>query len=234
VFVPQLADLDGDGRPDLLSGSTCCQDPFCFYVFRGQPGGKFGPLERVKLEYPAAEFDRYEDFPLTGLQSRIAVADWNGDGKPDVLVGGSGGGAVGVLWGPVTGRERYPVRRLWAKERELLHLVTNPCLADWDGDGLLDLVAGATEGAGAGVYWCRNNGTRKEPKLEPPRLLVPERAGSYLVGIAVADWNADGHLDLIVSRQEYRETATAATLEHHRIWVHLRRAGPAAKTAQPG
>jgi hypothetical protein len=73
---------------------------------------------------------------------------------------------------------------------------------------------------------------RHAPKLDPPRLLVPEQTGSYLMGIAVADWNADGCLDLVVSRQEYRETA--ATLEHHRIWVHLRRAAPAPRTTGRG
>ena len=46
---------------------------------------------------------------------------------------------------------------------------TNPVLADWDGDGLPDLILGVSEAnrsySSRGVYWCRNVGTKGAPKF---------------------------------------------------------------------
>jgi hypothetical protein len=229
MFTPQLADIDGDGRLDLLSGSSCCQDPMCFYVFRRRPDGTFGPRERVNLDYPVSEFSRLQEFPINGLKSRIAVADWNGDGKPDVLVGGYGMAPLGVIfdWSP---KRPATVRRLGPKgEGAINFMTTNPCLVDWDGDGLLDLVCGtAVNAAGKvdstgrmGVYWFQNLGTKREPKLGPARLLVPDGSRRVATGIAVADWNGDGRLDLIISRKDYKG-AEGFEVEHHKILVYLR------------
>ena len=42
-----------------------------------------------------------------------------------------------------------------------------PVAADWDGDGVLDLLVGAEDGS---VVWYRNAGTPRAPKLERPGL----------------------------------------------------------------
>jgi hypothetical protein len=227
-----LADYDGDGRLDLLSGSTCCQDPWCFYLFRRKPDGAFGPRETVALDFPRKVFDGLE-FSVNGLKSRVAVADWNGDGHPDLLVTG---GPPAVAYGPL-GTDKVTVTRLWPRtESDKLnprtqYLTTNPVLADWDGDGLIDLVGGARlDEAGKpssrsepGVYWWRNIGTKKEPKLGPPRRLVPESATAYATGVAVADWDADGKPDLLVAREERNGPAQNWSVKHHKIWVYRRR-----------
>lgn len=201
----------------------------CFYVFRRRAGGSFGPRERINLAYPADKFSRWEEFHLNGLKSRIAVADWNGDGKPDVLVGGYGRAPLGVIYrwrskGPLT------VKRLGPKEEGAInYMTTNPCLVDWDGDGLVDLICGTVADAAGlfnangvcGVYWFRNIGSRGEPKLGSAQLLVPDGKRSVATGIAVADWNNDGRLDLIISRRDYKG-AEGFEVEHHKIWVHLR------------
>ena len=54
MFSPQLADYDGDGRLDLLSGSDCCQGG-CFYVFRRLKDGGFAPRRQVHLVFPPEE-----------------------------------------------------------------------------------------------------------------------------------------------------------------------------------
>ncbi|HVK15984.1 MAG TPA: VCBS repeat-containing protein [Fimbriiglobus sp.] len=227
-----MADYDGDGRTDLLSGSTCCQDPWCFYLFRRKADGTFGPRETVVLDFPRTEFDGFE-FSVNGLRSRVAVADWNGDGRPDLLVTG---GPPGVAFGPL-GAGKVTVKRLWPKAtRDELnpraqYLSTNPVLADWDGDGLLDLVGGSRlDTAGKprltempGVYWWRNVGTKTEPMLGPPRLLIRESNSAYATGLSVADWNADGKPDLIVAREERNGRDKNWSTRHHKVWVHLRR-----------
>ena len=57
MFSPQLADYDGDGRLDLISGSDCCQEG-CFYVFRRLKDGGFAPRQQVKPVFPPEQFGR--------------------------------------------------------------------------------------------------------------------------------------------------------------------------------
>jgi hypothetical protein len=71
---------------------------------------------------------------------------------------------------------------------------TNPCLADWDGDGLPDLILGVSEtnslSGSARVYWCRNVGTARAPKFGPPELLVADQDTWRTTGLCVAVWNS--------------------------------------------
>jgi len=215
-----LADYDGDGRPDLIAGSDCCQEG-CFYVFRRLKDGGFAPRQRVKPVFPPEQFGRVS---TDALASRVAVGDLNGDGRPDVLIGGRDRGFLGVVYGPLAGKDELTVQRMWPEGQEPFppgtRLSTNPVLADWDGDGLPDLILGLRGGERRrGVYWCRNVGTKREPKFGPSQLLVADVRGE-ITGICVADWNGDGRPDLIASRMAYKENST---LWHQKVWVYLRR-----------
>jgi hypothetical protein len=215
-----LADYTGDGRLDLLSGANCCQCPYGFYVFRRLAGGKFAPRQRVDLRFPEKQFD---DFSLSrnGLagQTRVAVADWNGDGIPDLLVLVPTR-TLGIVYGPLKGKDDLTVQRLWPKDSEPSWLTetTSLCVVDWDRDGLPDLVLGGPHS----VFWLRNVGTRKKPQLDSPRLLIKSPA-AIITGIAVADWDGDGRPDLIVSRLEQKKTGKGFAPEHHKVWVYLRK-----------
>jgi hypothetical protein len=226
MFSPQLADYDGDGRVDLIAGSDCCQEGR-FYVFRRLKDGRFGPRQAVKPVFPPEQFGKVK---YDAIQSRVAVADLNGDGKPDVLIGGCGSPHVGVVYGPLDGKDELTVERLWPKGKEPFpssqRLWTNPVLADWDGDGAMDLVLGVTELVSTGwrslgVYWCRNIGTKQAAKFGPPQLLVADEDRKETTGICVVDWNGDGRLDLIASRIEYE----AGGRRRQKVWVYLRRVG---------
>ena len=80
-----------------------------------------------------------------------------------------------------------------------------PHLADWDGDGDLDLLSGASQG---GVILSENTGTRAEPiwseftQLVPPTYHTTQSPSqiqpSASTRVWVMDWNGDGDLDLIV------------------------------------
>ena len=227
-----MADYYGDGRLDLIAGSDCCQEG-CFYVFRRLKDGGFAPRQRVKPVFPPEQFGRVE---TDTLRSRIAVADLNGDGKPDVLIGGDSGNkhwkTLGVVYGPLAGKDELTVQRMWPEGQEPYppgtRISTNPVLADWDRDGLPDLILGLGERTrdgwrSRGVYWCRNVGTKQAAKFGPSKLLVADDDRVETTGICVADWNGDGRPDLIASRVEYDQASGRP--RHQKVWVYLRRGG---------
>jgi hypothetical protein len=225
-----LADYDGDGLADLLSGCSCCDQAFGFFLFRRQKDGSFAAKERIELDYPREKFAKFGEFSPKGLEAKVAVTDWNADGVPDLLVGGNTR-VLGVAYGPLAGKKTITVERVWPRGKELLRwMFANLCVADWDGDGLADLIVGGEVSEKRGVYWLRNVGTKREPRLAEPRPLIigDTRYGDgsrFVTGFWVADWNADGRPDLIAGWEEwYQINQGSYGVREHKVWVYLRRA----------
>jgi hypothetical protein len=199
-FTPQFVDLDGDGIPDILTGSW----PGELYFFRGLGKGKFAAGEQLK--------DRDGKVIKLGNASTAFAVDWDGDGKLDLLVGCIGG-FVYLVPNEAEGKKGYAfgkARKLQCegKDIKVSHGDSHPVAADWDRDGKLDLLIGT--GAGS-VLWYRNVGTKAAPKLAAAQTLVAESAlnkdwnaglkeGQWGVRakICVVDWNGDGWPDLLV------------------------------------
>src|SRR6266571_3814259 len=80
------ADVNGDGKPDLLVGGACpngdCMAGGTVSVLLGNGDGTF----QAWVNYSAAPSG----------SGTVVVADVNGDGKPDLILAG---GAIGVLLG---------------------------------------------------------------------------------------------------------------------------------------
>jgi FG-GAP-like repeat len=191
-------DLDGDGIPDILSGSW----PGQLYFFKGLGKGKFAPKQTLKDK-------NGKDIKIESSSTVFAV-DWNGDGKLDLLIGDVRGRVHLML------NEGTASAYAFGKSQELSvdgapievpHGDSHPIAVDWDGDNLLDLLVGCGDGS---VLFYKNIGTAKEPKLAKPHTLV---AASHSAGgnvspqtirpgtrakICVVDWNGDGRLDLLV------------------------------------
>jgi hypothetical protein len=194
-------DFDGDGIGDILSGSY----PGELYFFKGKGNGEFAAPVKLQRDGKAINL---------GASSTVFAVDWRGTGQLDLLVGNMQGDLYLIPNDGSNAKPAYgPPQKLEAGGRPIEaphHGDSQPVAADWDGDGLLDLIVGWGDGS---VVWYRNVGSRTEPKLAKGITLVqPAPWPSYddnappsednkpgvRAKVCVVDWNGDGYLDLLV------------------------------------
>lgn len=85
---PCVADWDGDGRPDLLVGAG----DGSVALFRNFGKEKGVVLEAGRVLVPPCGKAGGETV-RPGMRAKVAVADWNADGRPDLLLGDFSSGA---------------------------------------------------------------------------------------------------------------------------------------------
>jgi hypothetical protein len=215
-------DLDGDGRLDILTGSVAGN----ISIYRRRANGSYAVGEYLRFKRGGVL--------MYGRGTTVAAADWRGKAIFDLIIGNADGAVVlvpneGTPQKPAFG----PTERLQAGGLSISAEGGNaaPFVADWDGDGLPDLILGSGSGK---VVWYRNVGTKGNPQLAAPITLVeplskdgrlnlaasetPTRSGGY-ARVCVADWNGDGRPDLIVG--DYSYTPPGNRL-HGWVWVYLR------------
>ena len=186
-------DFDGDGRLDLISGSTS-NDQAAFHVFGRKKDGSWAPRRRFEVT-PADKVSQ-----LMG-GSFVTAADWNGDGVPDLLMRAGLGNGILVAPGPF--KENGPIALSHEIDFAPKGFVMDFAVADWDRDGKPDLLVRQeflNGGGKYGIYWYKNLGGDGLPKLAEGKLLVEISSDMYVKGFCVADWNGDGWPDLIVTR----------------------------------
>ena len=128
------------------------------------------------------------------------IADWNGDGRKDLIMGRNRGLYIYVNEGTNDAPAfTFDRSRLGTKLRNVFPAERlSPVFVDWDGDGRNDLVVGSQRGE---VWFARNVGTQTQPAFES---FTPIRANGEIIQagsearIAVADLDGDGALDLLV------------------------------------
>ena len=166
------ADLNGDGKPDLVvtdAGTFSGSENGALYVLLNQGRGSFGQ--------PAV----YLEGTLPGP---IAIGDVNGDHKPDLVVSNIQG--VGVMSGNGDGTFEPPVYYTVAFGP------TSIVIADLNADGKPDLILGSCCGPSEVIY-LQGNG---DGTFQPPFYMS---AGASPSSVAVGDLNDDGLPDVLIS-----------------------------------
>lgn len=173
-----------------------------------------------------------------GERAAPVSADWDGDGKKDLLAG-SMDGSIRVFINEGTDSE--PVMKapyiLQAGGRDFnAGSRSAPILYDWNGDGLKDVLAGEMEGH---VYFLKNTGTSKNPVFDRAEKLFlrdgnviryPDKDNSARSRLFITDWNNDGHNDLLLGGKDGRVVLYEAALEPsyspvvlaNRIWNQMK------------
>ncbi len=182
-------DVDGDGRVDLFVG-TFADRPAAVY----REGGAAGPvpnhlfLNRGDRFVPAGS----ETVAWHGRASGCVLADLDNDGDADLYVTNNGRlGAANRLWRNDGGRFTDVTDRAGApiSEPEFARSAT---AADFDGDGVLDLVVVATVGKSETRFF-RGRG---DLRYEASNAIPGDACG---LGVAAADLTDDTWPDLLVA-----------------------------------
>ena len=185
-----LADWNGDRRADLVvvQRSDTASGRTELYIMDGASGFQRLLLHTGTVLGPTD--DRYA----------FSMADWNGDGRLDLVVVQKSGTASG--W-----TELRVIDGASSFQRYLLETVTllGPTgddyafsMADWNGDGRLDLVAVQKSGAASGrteVQVLDGASSFQRYQMQTSTTLGPTDDRYQM---SVTDWNRDRHPDLVV------------------------------------
>lgn len=166
------ADLDGDGRPELLDINRY--------------DTSYGVLSRFDPQ--AARFTLYLTEYAGQSPAALACADFDGDGRPDLAIANRDAQALSLL--PGSGRVKPEQPAFYQAQR--LAVGNNPLFAlcaDLNGDGAAE--GFSLDSSSGTLTWFQNRFGR----LVEPRSLPLGPSPSAAVAL---DWNSDGQLDLAV------------------------------------
>jgi hypothetical protein len=174
-----VADVDGDGRPDILTMSD--QNNLRWY--------------RIPAD-PRQPWQRHDIGP--SVHAGIGVGDINGDGKLDVVRSNmwfENADGKGTRW---IVHENIP----FGNPKQPYPLATYCVVADINGDGRMDLVMTENEIKGGHIAWLENvdgkGGVWKRHDLIPSDNAA---RGAYH-SLIVADFDNDGDLDIFTCEME--------------------------------
>lgn len=227
MIMPTSIDWDRDGFVDLLVG-----DEDGRVAFLRNSGIVRDSMPRFEKPYYLQQFGDEVKF---GALATPYSFDWDGDGDEDILSGNTAGQIAWIENLTGTEQPQWAKPRLLSVDGEPIRIeagengsIQGPCeakwgytclnVADWDHDGLPDIVINTIWGK---IEWFKNIGTRTEPKLAPRESLridwggrpqkpawnwwnpqEAEMVSQWRTTPVVIDWDRDGLNDLVMLDHE--------------------------------
>lgn len=191
TFGNGVGDINGDGRPDLI-----------------RPDAWFEAPEDIRdgtwKEHPLSLFS--DENEMTNKDTaQMYVLDVNGDGLGDIIA--SAAHDYGIFWyeqirsGDEITWKKHLIDKSWSQ----VHAVT---LADLDGDGRLEIVAGKRfmahnggdrgEFEPQGIYWYKPKRNGSAVHWEKHVITYDEGIGAGM-NLVVVDLDGDGDLDIVTT-----------------------------------
>jgi hypothetical protein len=230
MITPVAFDWNKDGKLDLVVGD---EDGRVAFI---ENTGKFTD-DHTPLFLPPKYFKQQADEMKFGALATPVGFDWDGDGDVDLISGNTAGYIAFFenLSGAGVAQPRFAAPKLLQADGKNLRIMaggngsiqgpaeakwgyTTQSVADWDGDGLPDLLVNSILGK---VVWYRNVGTRQSPKLAAAQPIEVEWNGpqpalawgwmkpqgkalltQWRTTPVAVDWNKDGLMDLVMLDQE--------------------------------
>jgi hypothetical protein len=230
MIQPTAIDWNKDGHVDLIVGD---EDGRVAFI---ENTGRLTPDHTPIFRAPRY-FQQQADLVKFGALVSPVGFDWNGDGATDILCGDSAGylGYIENLSKPGEEKPRWAAPKFLEADGKRIRIMAGPngsiqgpaeakwgyttlSVADWDGDGLPDLIVNSIWGK---VVWYRNIGTRREPRLAAAQPIEVEWTGAapelawgwqkpqgkalltqWRTTPFAIDWNRDGLVDLVMLDQE--------------------------------
>ena len=207
MIVPVVSDFDGDGHPDLIVGDEDGRVAWVRHTGKVKKG-------MPQFESPVY-FTQQADPVKFGALSTPCAFDWDGDGKQDIIAGNSAGeiafirnlsGGENPVWDAprlftVNGRPiriqagengsiQGPAERKWG--------YTGLSVADWDGDGRLDLIVDSQN-----ACWFRNvREERGEVWYEYMGNVGERILAGHTTCPTPIDWRGDGTPELLLGAED--------------------------------
>jgi hypothetical protein len=212
---PSVADWDLDGKPDILVNDIW-GDVVLYRNIGSRSRPELAPAAAVEVEWPGAppkpDWVWWAPRPkqlVTQWRTTPKVVDWDRDGLPDLVMLNHQGYLSLYRRARVGGQLRLmPPERIFVQENgRFLLLAAGRAgasgrrkieLADWDGDGDLDLITDSDEGQ----VWYENVGSQGKPVMRARGTVVRAKLAGHNPTPNVADWNGDGKLDVLVGGED--------------------------------
>ncbi|TXI68435.1 MAG: hypothetical protein E6Q41_04105, partial [Cyclobacteriaceae bacterium] len=180
--IKYIGDLDGDGRPDLVSGEGAMPGAFWFNQNLSVPGD---------IEIGGA----IAPFALTVINgfTNATAGDLNGDGKPELIITNGQGTVVDILQNTST-----PGSPLFIEAFQIVVGHQAVLIADMNLDGKNDLIY--KSGTGFRIRLNTDtDGMLTASDFATDLIITGDLSGTIIGGITLADMNGDGKPDIVES-----------------------------------
>ena len=177
------ADIDGDGRPDVLTLAQLASS-------QTQRDGRLV----VRLQTSSGQFAPAQTYTVGVYPWKLALGDIDGDGAADLVitdVGSASATTDGAVW--LLRQDAGQRGHFLAPQRLTTASAYGVAIGDLNGDNLPDIVIAASLKPGRGATVLYQNSAPRGAFLAPTLVALPGDATQ----VAIGDMNGDGRNDLV-------------------------------------